>query len=81
MSVRRELDRSHLDCQEYTEKFYALWEEYDKLEKQLIEKYPTSQGLDHPAAAEVRELKTRYIEKMKKLQEEYAHLFYDEVDG
>ena len=75
---RKRLNKAHPDCAEYTRKFYAIWDAYEKREEEEKAKYPDYHGQDHPAYVVLRPIHRKCCEATKALQEEYAYLFTEE---
>lgn len=81
MNAKKKVDRTHKNYPEYIEKCKKLSEKFLAMEQEAEGKYPEWRGLDHPAGEEIQRLKKQLYVELKALQEKYAHLFYDEVDG
>ena len=72
------VNKNHPDYPKYIEKCKALRDSFIEEEDAVLDKYPTPNGLDHPAARELRQISILHNAALKALQEEYSYLFETE---
>jgi len=84
MNARKKVNKNHPDYPAYLEKCKAIWAVYepqvDAVEKKGRKEYPDWRGKDSPWGDELREIMRDFHTALKKLQEEYAHLFTEDID-
>lgn len=65
------VNKDHPDYPEYKDKF---WDIFRREEEEMSKIISNPKRLDGPSGA----IHRKYVNEMKELQKEYAHLFYEE---
>ncbi len=83
MSARKSINKNHPDFEEYMEKCRDIQKRYiaedEAVEKAGRAKYPDWSGKDSPWGMETRRVQRKYNAELKALQEEYSHLFTEDI--
>lgn len=75
MNAKRRINKNHPDYTQYIEKCLELGERFHNEENAVLANYPEWRGQDHPASAEIYQIKMRFHKALDDLRNEYAYLF------
>ena len=76
MSGKRILNKSHPLVGEYTEKFYRICDEFNRVEDEMTQKHHRSDGRDVMEFV-MNPYRKKFYDDIKALQKEYDFLFLD----